>query len=179
MKLLAVVAERAREHRVAQRDGVAHDGVKHRLNVGRRAANDLENLGGRRLPLERLLRLVEQAHVLDRDHRLAGEGLEELHLLVAEQSGVGTGNGDGADGLTFAHHRHAERGAKPGQLRHRLNAYSGSASTSGRCTIEPLRIVLATTDWVDRRIGNSRRNASTLADRCRRGCRRESTRRRR
>ena len=76
MKLLAVVAERAREHRVAQRDGVAHDGVKHRLNVGRRAANDLENLGGRRLPLERLLRLVEQAHVLDRDHRLAGEGLE-------------------------------------------------------------------------------------------------------
>ena len=37
----------------------------------------LQDFRGRRLPLERLLGLVEQAHVLDRDHRLVGEGLEQ------------------------------------------------------------------------------------------------------
>ena len=30
------------------------------------------------------LHLVEQAHVLDGDHRLVGEGLDELDLLVGE-----------------------------------------------------------------------------------------------
>ena len=44
-------------------------------------ADDLEHLGGRRLPLERLLGLVEQAHVLDRDHRLVGEGPEQRDFL--------------------------------------------------------------------------------------------------
>ena len=44
-------------------------------DVGRRAADDAQDLGRRGLPLQRLLRLVEQAHVLDRDHRLVGEGL--------------------------------------------------------------------------------------------------------
>ena len=39
---------------------------------------------GRRLLLERLFRLVEQAHVLDGDHRLVGEGLEQRDLLVGE-----------------------------------------------------------------------------------------------
>ena len=58
---------------------------KHRLHVGRRAADDAQHLGGRRLPLERLLGLVEQAHVLDRDHRLVGEGLEQRDLLVGER----------------------------------------------------------------------------------------------
>ena len=37
----------------------------------------LQDLGGRGLPLQRLLGLVEQAHVLDRDHRLVGEGLQQ------------------------------------------------------------------------------------------------------
>ncbi len=44
-----------------------------------------ENLGRRRLPLERLPRLGEEPHVLDRDHRLVGEGPEERELLIAER----------------------------------------------------------------------------------------------
>ena len=47
---------------------------------------DLQHLGGGGLLLERLLRLVEQARVLDRDHRLVGEGLQQPDLLVAEAS---------------------------------------------------------------------------------------------
>ncbi len=31
------------------------------------------------------LQLLEQAHVLDRDHRLVGEGLEQSDLLVGER----------------------------------------------------------------------------------------------
>ena len=39
----------------------------------------------RGLLLERLLGLVEEAHVLDRDHRLVGEGPEQRDLLVGER----------------------------------------------------------------------------------------------
>ena len=60
------------------------DRVEHRLRVGDRAADDAQDLGRRRLLLERLLGFVEQARVLDRDHRLVGEGLQQRDLLVAE-----------------------------------------------------------------------------------------------
>jgi hypothetical protein len=60
------------------------DLVEHRRGVGDRAADHLQHLGGRGLLLERLLGLVEQARVLDRDHRLVGEGAEQVDLLVAE-----------------------------------------------------------------------------------------------
>ena len=63
------------------RGALGHD-VHHRLEVGRRAGDDPQDLGGRGLLLERLgqlavpgLELREQPHVLDRDDRLVGEGL--------------------------------------------------------------------------------------------------------
>ncbi len=49
--------------------------------VGDRLADDLQYLGRGGLPLQRLLRLVEQPRVLDRDHRLVGEGLQQRHLF--------------------------------------------------------------------------------------------------
>ena len=54
------------------------DLVEDRRRVGDRLADDLENLGRRGLPLERLAGLVEEAYVLDRDHGLVGEGLQQL-----------------------------------------------------------------------------------------------------
>ena len=48
--------------------------------VGDRAADHAQHLGGRGLLLERLPGLVEQAHVLDRDHRLVGEGLRRSSI---------------------------------------------------------------------------------------------------
>ena len=61
-------------------------------HIGRRAADDPENLRRGRLLLERFgqlgvarLQLLEQAHVLDGDDRLVREGLHERDLLVGER----------------------------------------------------------------------------------------------
>ena len=77
---------------VAHAKGALRDRVEDRLGVGRRAGDRPQDLAGRRLLLERLgqlpvprLELREQPHVLDRDHRLVGEGLEERDLLVGER----------------------------------------------------------------------------------------------
>jgi hypothetical protein len=53
-----------------------HD-VHHRLEIRRRARDDAQDITRGGLLLERLLRLVEQPHVLDSDHGLVGEGLHE------------------------------------------------------------------------------------------------------
>ena len=57
------------------------DGVEDRLHVRRRAADDAEHLGRRRLMLQRLtqfrvalFKFLEQSHILDGDHCLVGEG---------------------------------------------------------------------------------------------------------
>ena len=66
--------------------------VEDRLQVERRAADHLEHIGGRGLLLQGLaeiarcvLHLVEQPDILDRDHRLVGEGGDELDLLLGER----------------------------------------------------------------------------------------------
>ena len=63
--------------------GSCPDLLEHRRGVGHRAADHAQHLGRRGLLLERLLGLVEQAHVLDRDHRLVGEGLEQVATAAA------------------------------------------------------------------------------------------------
>ncbi len=49
---------------------LVRDGLEHRLHVRRRTGDHLQDVGGRGLPLQRLLGLVEQPRVLDGDHRL-------------------------------------------------------------------------------------------------------------
>jgi hypothetical protein len=58
--------------------------IENRVEVEGRAADHLEHVGGRSLLLQGFAKLAEQARVLDRDHRLAGETLQQLDLLVAE-----------------------------------------------------------------------------------------------
>src|SRR5215472_3009898 len=72
-------------------DSLANGG-KHWLQVDRRARDDLENVTGRGLIIESLLELallglhlIEQPHVLDRDHRLVGEGCDEIDFLLSER----------------------------------------------------------------------------------------------
>ena len=79
-KLASQMRDRIRQHR-----------VKHRLQLAGRAVDDAQDLGGRGLLLQRFaqfararLHLVEQAGVLDRDHRLVGEVRDQLDLLVGE-----------------------------------------------------------------------------------------------
>ena len=45
------------------------------------SGDDLEDFGRRGLPLQRLLGLVEQPHILDGDHGLVGEGLQQLDVM--------------------------------------------------------------------------------------------------
>ena len=44
----------------------------------------------------------EQPHVLDRDHRLGGEGFEQLDLFVGERANFGATDHDPPDRNTFA-----------------------------------------------------------------------------
>ena len=69
------------------------DGIEHRLQFGRGAANDRENVTRRRLLLQRFgeiavfrFQLVEQADVLDGNDGLIGEGLEQLDLRRGERA---------------------------------------------------------------------------------------------
>ena len=62
------------------------------------------------------LDLVEQAHVLDRDHRLVGEGRDELDLLVRERPHRTARQHDDADRGALAQQRHAQNGAVAGLL---------------------------------------------------------------
>ena len=80
----------------AQAGRIRRHRVEDRLDVGRGATDDAEDLAGRGLLLEGLrqlavpgLELREQPHVLDGDHRLVGERLEERDLLGREGMDLG------------------------------------------------------------------------------------------
>ena len=122
-----------------RRAALRRDRVEHRLNVGGRARDDAQDLARRRLLLERLVRLVEQPDVLDRDDRLSGEGLQERDLLLGEWPDHGSANHNDADRHAFSQQGH--RKLRPvrrtiGAAVPRVSAYSvsRSASTSGMCT---------------------------------------------
>ena len=86
-------------------------GVEHGLQVEGRTADDLEHVGRRCLLLQRLLKLGEETHVLDRDHRLVGEGLDQLDLPCRERLHLRARQDKHADGLTLAQQGHPETGS--------------------------------------------------------------------
>ena len=53
-----------------------------------RTGDHLEDVGRRGLPLQRLPGLVEQPRVLDGDHGLVGEGLQQLDVMVGRTARV-------------------------------------------------------------------------------------------
>src|SRR4030095_15491056 len=64
----------------------------------------------RQLAIARL-ELLEQPDVLDRDHGLVGEGLQQRNLLLGERAHLRAANGDGADRAAVADERYGELGA--------------------------------------------------------------------
>ena len=66
-----VAAARRADEAASERAGALTIASNTGCTIGRRTADDLEDIGRRRLLLERLLRLVEEARVAQRDHRLA------------------------------------------------------------------------------------------------------------
>ena len=76
--------------------------------------------------------LFKQTNILDRDHRLVGEGGDQLDLLLRVGLRHRLGHEDYADDGSIAHQRRAESRPVAADLLRRLHVYSGSASTSGR-----------------------------------------------
>ena len=106
----------------SKRTALLEDRVEHRLDIRRRAADDAQDLAGGGLLLERggqvavaRLELSEQAHVLDGDHGLVGEGLEQLDLGVGEQAGLGAAHRDRADHSSVAQHGGGKQGLNPAE----------------------------------------------------------------
>src|SRR5215831_16163278 len=62
-----------------------HERVKNRFKVDRRAADDLEHVAGRGLPLQRFAGLGQEPHVLDGYHSLVGESGNQGYLLFSKK----------------------------------------------------------------------------------------------
>ena len=116
-------------HAAGRRSGEPHrrgqKRIEHHLKVKGRTADDLEHVGGRGLLRERLLKVVrarlhfiEQAHILDRDDRLVGEGLQDLDLSRVERSCLGSPHHQRAFDPVVAQQGHACDGARAGERVH-------------------------------------------------------------
>ena len=81
------------------------DRVEHRRRVRDRAADRRQHLAGRALLVERLLGLLEQPHVLERDRRLVAEGLQQRDLPLGERPHFLPAQQDRAERLPFAEQR--------------------------------------------------------------------------
>src|SRR6516165_392921 len=82
LRLFGAEARRVFDHHLGQPD----DGVERRTQLVAHAGDELRLVLARQLQLAVLvLDLIEQPHVFDCDHRLIGEGCDELNLLVGER----------------------------------------------------------------------------------------------
>ncbi len=112
----------AKIHRLAEHR------VEHGYQVAGRAADDAQNFGGRGLlfqgfgkfPRSRLY-LIEQASIFDRDHRLIGEGAQQLNVTVGKCSGLLASYADQADRTVGARQRCEQQTAKASRARDGLN----------------------------------------------------------
>src|SRR2546426_11014205 len=101
---------RPAEIRVAEARRAFGDGFENWLQLKGRAADDLQHLAYGRLLLERLLRFIEQADVLDRDRGLVGERFHQPDLIGAERLDLHPRYADHPHHLVAAEDRHAESG---------------------------------------------------------------------
>ena len=88
-----------------------------RLQFARRARDDAQHLRGRGLLFQRLaqllrsfLHVVEQPHVLDGDHRLVGEGLNQFNLFLSKPANYAADQNYHADRASISQERHAQHG---------------------------------------------------------------------
>jgi hypothetical protein len=110
--------------RAANADGILQQGLQDALEVERRPADSLEHLGRGSLSPQRfaqflraLLHLVEQTHVFDRDHRLVGEGRDQLDLIVGKWLHSVPPEHKRPEGRAIAQQqRHAQYGPDPSDL---------------------------------------------------------------
>src|SRR5215472_16132020 len=99
--------------------GAGENRIEYRLYVRLRAADDTQDVAGRGLRVERRpqltvarLQLREQAHVLDGDHGLVGERLQQLDLLLRKWFDDSSCDRDRPDGAALTKHRHGQDGTE-------------------------------------------------------------------
>src|SRR5439155_16231444 len=99
--------------------GVLRDRIEARLEITWRAGDGAEHSRLRCLSLERLLRLVEEANVFDRDRGLIGERLEQLDFARIERATRPSAGAKRARHLAVAYERdyQSRRRAVLGKLR--------------------------------------------------------------
>src|SRR5580704_15276321 len=101
--------------------GIAENGIERRAQLVAHIGKELRFMLARFRDLPALvLDLFEQAHVLDSDTRLVGEGGRELDLLFGERPHGEPHQHDDPDGFVFAQQRNTEDGAKPDPFLHFL-----------------------------------------------------------
>ena len=111
-RLFRAEARRVGDHHLGQAD----DGVERRAQLVAHAGEELRlALARLRQLLALVLDFVEQPHVLDRDHRLVGEGRDQLDLLVGERPRPRVCPDHCANRDALAQHRHAEHRAEAAQ----------------------------------------------------------------
>src|SRR5215813_4114005 len=112
--------------RLAQPYSVLGQGAEDRLEIERRPADDLEELAGGRLLLERhaqlavaRLQLGEQPHVFNGNDRLVGERLQQIDVAWREWPGLRPLDDDRPDRRAVGpQHRNTEQAAEMGLDRH-------------------------------------------------------------
>src|SRR6516165_7798832 len=109
LRFFCAEAPRIGDQHVSEPD----DGIERGAQLVAHAGDELRLVLAclRQLPIL-VLNLVEQPHILDRNCRLVGEGLDQLDLLVGERPHLGARQCETPDGDPVAQHRNAEHGAK-------------------------------------------------------------------
>src|SRR5215472_769702 len=117
LQKIAIVQEDYAKHGLAQARGALNNRIEHRLGICRRSGDDVKHLARRSLMFERVgqlallrLHLIEQPHVLDRDHRLVSKGSDQLDLLVGKRLDPLSRDCDHPDRHLLAQQRHAQHG---------------------------------------------------------------------
>jgi hypothetical protein len=104
--------------------GIAEDGVERRAQFMAHIGEELRLVFARFLDLATLfLNFLEQAHVLDGDDGLVGEGVGEFDLLIGERPHRAAAQNDDTNRIAFAQQRHTENGVEtspPNDFLHRV-----------------------------------------------------------
>src|ERR1700730_3810405 len=96
--------------RFAYAHRIRQHGIEHGLQITGRGADDLEHVGGGGLLLQGFAQLVEQAGVLDRNHRLVGKTPYQLNLLVGERPHLLPVDDESADDVLVLEQRNTNNG---------------------------------------------------------------------
>src|SRR5262249_42957607 len=118
-KEICVAKEQTTERSLAKPGRLLQHSLEHRLQLTRRAANNLEHVRGCGLLLERLAQFVKQPRILNGDDGLGGEVLHQRLLLIVEGRTFVLVDLDDADQILFLQHRNGKLAAHAGELNDR------------------------------------------------------------